>query len=1094
MVGIGVSSNGGPVSVNTDGQIDVFTTGAGDSAIGIEAFQDASSSNAPVFVTANGAVSSRQSNSFSLGAGIWAFNRSIGTGAVTVGGSGTVTGTNGNGIEATADGVGIPGVNIVTVTGTGASISNAGGFGILTQATNAGAVGNVLVDRSGAVTGAVGGISATNAGTGNVTVTNTGPVQGGSGVGIEAVSHGGNIVVSPASSVIGTTGIIAESLEPPVIIEAESLTGRTISVTTVGNITGTEGEGVFARVVGGGAISIDNRGSIRATDGIVANALTGGSIGITNQGAINAGFDGIEAFGADNITITNNGAITAANDGIAAFSRSGAVNVTNDGTITATGPVSEGTATGIAASNGSGTVNVTNNGTITAEGNGITASTDAGAITVTNNGTITNPTTTAGGDGIDVQTFEGGAITVTNNGTIDVVGNGIAADGSLGDAVTITNNGAIIADAASIIATSPLGQITIANTGDIFGSDANTAAVIARSALSQISITNTGRIFGATAAIDAAVLPPGPGLPVLPGLGSLTITNSGLITSQNDLAITTSGIVPATIDNQPGGIIRGFVNLSTPGNVINNSGTFEARGASSFAGPSDIFNNFGLLSLAPTVAPASGPTSVSFVNLGQFNNAGTISLVNGITGDTLTLGGNYTGLGSSKLAVDVNTAGPTPSADILAITGNANGVTAVSANPVTPGQTAFITTPVPVVTVTGTAPPGTFVGAPLGSGFFTFDVTQVGQTFFLTTSPTAAAAQLPAIGTAVQNVFQASTATYQERITDLRAQLERSRAGVPIFAGLSSSVPDAAFTALVSKDKGVVHTAPPAPPMTPSLRPAVWARAFGDVLEQDGNVNGTFGGRAFSFGTDFRQSTFGFQVGLDGVYSGLTSPDDGFIVGALAGYLGSTVDFKNSPTSADIDGPTIGVYGSYLRGPLFVDLMLKADFLNVDFEPLVARQSIDARNYGVVFSTGYKFQVTDAFYVEPVIGADYVHTDFDRAFPIGGIAVGLDDADAFLGRVGARVGTVFTTGDLRIEPSLLVNLWHNFSDDAAATFTSGPIALPLANDSAKTYVELSPSVNAFNLRSGVSGFVRAELRLGDDLVGGGVKAGLRYQW
>ena len=42
--------------------------------------------------------------------------------------------------------------------------------------------------------------------------------------------------------------------------------------------------------------------------------------------------------------------------------------------------------------------------------------------------------------------------------------------------------------------------------------------------------------------------------------------------------------------------------------------------------------------------------------------------------------------------------------------------------------------------------------------------------------------------------------------------------------------------------------------------------------------------------------------------------------------------------------------------------------------------------------------------------------------------------------------------------------------------------------------EIQGSVNFFDLRTGWSGFVRAETRFGENLLAYGGKGGLRYQW
>ena len=367
--------------------------------------------------------------------------------------------------------------------------------------------------------------------------------------------------------------------------------------------------------------------------------------------------------------------------------------------------------------------------------------------------------------------------------------------------------------------------------------------------------------------------------------------------------------------------------------------------------------------------------------------------------------------------------------------------------------------------------------------------------------PTASAAELPAIVGAVQTVSQIANETFLERTADLRAQVQRSvgqaviPTNVPAYAPIADRRLDGAFAQLVSKDRGVVAAPVPAPGPAPSnVRPSVFARAFGDIADQDGTGRTTAFGRNFGFRTDYRQETYGFQGGADVTITGLTSSQDGIILGAQGGYIDSNIDFKDSPTVTDVSGGTFGVFGSYFNGGFFADVLFKGELLDVDVNARQLQRSVDATNLGVVGSIGYKFDVAGETYIEPVVGFDYTRTDFERAFDAGGVLAGLQDSDVTRGRVGVRVGTAFTSGDMRIEPSLLTNVYHNFSDENSAVFTSGTTGLTLSDSLTRTYVEFQPTISVINLRTNLSGFVRAEARVGDDLLAGGGRVGIRYSF
>jgi hypothetical protein len=56
------------------------------------------------------------------------------------------------------------------------------------------------------------------------------------------------------------------------------------------------------------------------------------------------------------------------------------------------------------------------------------------------------------------------------------------------------------------------------------------------------------------------------------------------------------------------------------------------------------------------------------------------------------------------------------------------------------------------------------------------------------------------------------------------------------------------------------------------------------------------------------------------------------------------------------------------------------------------------------------------------------------------------------------------------------------------------VGISLPSDKGKIRGEVQASVNFFNLSSGLSGFVRADTRFGDNLLAAGARAGLRQQF
>ncbi|WP_322516665.1 autotransporter domain-containing protein [Rhodopseudomonas palustris] len=176
-----------------------------------------------------------------------------------------------------------------------------------------------------------------------------------------------------------------------------------------------------------GSSSITNSGTVTAQDdsAIVSMAETGNvtiinsgtAISRDNTGQVDqgTGHHGLyaEIGTAGTITIENQpgGVVQANQTGILAVSASGAVNITQAGSVTA--------ARGIAASTGSGAVSVTNSGTVTATGVGVELNGTTNALI--NSGAIT---TSSASDAAIVT--GNGDTTITNAGTISNTGGGTA--------------------------------------------------------------------------------------------------------------------------------------------------------------------------------------------------------------------------------------------------------------------------------------------------------------------------------------------------------------------------------------------------------------------------------------------------------------------------------------------------------------------------------------------------------------------------------------------------------------------------------------------------------------------------------------------
>ena len=187
-----------------------------------------------------------------------------------------------------------------------------------------------------------------------------------------------------------------------------------------------------------------------------------------------------------------------------------------------------------------------------------------------------------------------------------------------------------------------------------------------------------------------------------------------------------------------------------------------------------------------------------------------------------------------------------------------------------------------------------------------------------------------------------------------------------------------------------------------------------------------------------------------------------------------------------------------INGNLFVDALLLADFLNIQYNHSTWLTSTagSANSVGGHIDMGYRFNMKNNWFFEPLATVDAVWTDF-RKLDLPGVGVDLNtnNNENIRGRVGVRVGTSYLNNGYRIDPSLTAGVWHAFAGDNSGTLTSGMYTLNLTDaNSHLTYGEVGLGLNVVELASRWSGFVKGDVRFGDNYWGGSVKGGARFQW
>jgi hypothetical protein len=332
----------------------------------------------------------------------------------------------------------------------------------------------------------------------------------------------------------------------------------------------------------------------------------------------------------------------------------------------------------------------------------------------------------------------------------------------------------------------------------------------------------------------------------------------------------------------------------------------------------------------------------------------------------------------------------------------------------------------------------------------------------------------------------------------------------PATAAISAAVPGARAYAA-------------APPPEPAVRAATWAQAYGDYERRTGSGQGTGEFVTLALNAQSRTTTAGVLGGGDLTFRNLLSANDGFLAGGLTGYVSSDVTVRSSSISADpnrpsgfntlkarLSGPSAGAYVSYFNGGFSTDLAFKADFLdlNASFNDLLGFSnsatpplppvtasfsgsgSTQLNNYTTSGNINYKIALAQNSWIEPTAGFQYTRSDYGS----GAANLGLADGTLLRLQGGARWGVESVWNTVGVTTVLTGLLYDNVKITGGAlqndTFGNSPLVI---SDEGKLRVQGIAALH-FNYGNGLTSFVQADIRAGEDLFGAGGKVGVRKVW
>jgi opacity protein-like surface antigen len=307
---------------------------------------------------------------------------------------------------------------------------------------------------------------------------------------------------------------------------------------------------------------------------------------------------------------------------------------------------------------------------------------------------------------------------------------------------------------------------------------------------------------------------------------------------------------------------------------------------------------------------------------------------------------------------------------------------------------------------------------------------------------------------------------------------------------------------------------------TDQVAGGMWVRTIGGRADNQAtstftgsvaNVPGVAG--SISCNSNIRQDYFGFQFGQDIARLNLSGSGATLHLGLTEGYAQSgTQDLGGSNFSGSFQVPFAGAYATYTNGRFFADGLVRGDFYQMNLSAAAAslgNQRLNAVGLTELASAGYSLGLGNSWFLELSGSGIHSTTKIDtmnlpggfgnlfNAFTLPPGTVQFANVESWLGRVGARIGTSVSEGNVTLLPFAAASVWHEFADNTFATYTApqlGGTSGTLSGTRVGTYGQYSVGVFGQMNGSPWLGYVRVDLKEGDNIQAFGFNGGLRYQF
>jgi hypothetical protein len=571
--------------------------------------------------------------------------------------------------------------------------------------------------------------------------------------------------------------------------------------------------------------------------------------------------------------------------------------------------------------------------------------------------------------------------------------------------------------------------------------------------------------------------------------GKLTSTGATYRTAINLHNSPSQGVPTtiATVNNLPGGVIDGQITVQSGSVTLNNAGIWDATWNSAFGASAGlgVVNNTGLIQVGVTTG-AITPVASSITGLAAFNNGsstatGTLSLVNGVVGDSLTVSGRFVGAsGHSVLSLDAYLGGPGSAADQLHLLGGASGQTLIRINSTNKGQGAVNAQG--IVLVTGLTASSNFALDPAGAGYdrkvpgidqglFLYSLAFQNNSEVLIGAPNGKAKQTPHSLAAGQSILDQTSFTDNNAGTLTFVNLaDRPRAWMSASNGFTSDLQSQPALEALYKDQTGLASAPASAMRLSSV-------------QSSGGYN------------------TGYDLGISAVRGGIdlirrNDEDKAFAFGLGMAYVQADQRFADYGTALVYSGAVFGAYGAYKAGALHIDGELKSEALSAHYlsSTLTAgdQPHTGLSSTGFNVNAGYAWRLGGHLTLEPVGSAAMQWTTMGD-LTLEGAKVRFQPSLRAWANGGVTLKDEAPISRYRLAASLTGLLWDDFGSKntayLAALGPSSPMIDRLTGVSAEVRGAMTLSAGSF-----FSAYLQTSARAGAYEQEFTATTGLRMRW